>query len=150
MEYWEFEFFGKNSEDLHGVELRERIRKIAYNLKINGVVKNLKASGTVKVTCSVSNSEEANNFFSEILSIKQSLIRIDEIKSKKTKVVYEPPENVSPFKDFNIERADELSEMVWALLGAGRVFSSTEKVREKNRRKNLGRSLKYGVSDISI
>ena len=66
MEYWEFEFCGKDSSDIQGTGLREEIREIAVKMGINGTVKNEKKNGKVKAVCLVENTEKALEFFSGI------------------------------------------------------------------------------------
>lgn len=147
LEYWEFEFSGKNSSDVQGIGLREEIREIAVKIGINGVAKNEKKNGKVKVVCLVQNDEKAAEFFSKILASQNPLIRgkIDEQKSKKTKITFDPPQTNHQFDGFHIEKEDELTEMVWALQGAGKVFA----LQETNRITSLNRALNYALTAIS-
>lgn len=147
MEYWQFEFCGKDSSDIQGIGLREEIRETAVKLGINGTVKNEKKNGKVKAVCLVENTEKALDFFNKILGTANPLIqgKIDEQKSRKTKIIFEPPQIDHNFDGFQIEKEDELTEMVWALQGAGRVFEMQERARITR----LDRALRYGLTIMS-
>jgi|SRR3989344_2422380 len=146
MAFWEFEFHGRNLEDLHGLNLRDEIRKIAAKSEIKGIVKNNKEKGTVKVMVEI-DDEMAEKFFNKILDIDNPLIdgKIDMDKSTKTKVSYDSEKNAPEYKDFHIKREDELTEMVWALQAAGKVFENEGRIKAKS----LNRALKYGIDDVS-
>ena len=68
--------------------------------------------------------------------------KLDEQKSRKTKIIFEPPQTDHNFDGFQIEKEDELTEMVWALQGAGRVFE----MQERTRINRLDRALHYGLT----
>ena len=71
--------------------------------------------------------------------------KLDEQKSRKTKIIFEPPQTDHNFDGFQIEKEDELTEMVWALQGAGRVFE----MQERTRINRLDRALRYGLTIMS-
>ena len=93
-EYWELLFCGKDSADIHGVTLRESIRKFASKMNISGEVRNIKTDGTVKVLCKAT-AEQAQELFDKIIAIKNPLIQ-GKISGKyptPTRVTYSPPGN---------------------------------------------------------
>ncbi len=149
MELWEFVLWGH--EDLHGIQLREKIKKLADEKNIVGMVQNEKSNGTVMVRCYAQGSEQANEFFEKILVINDPLIenKIDQLKSEKRKVILEPEEKKPFQQEFKINREDELSEMVWALQGAGKVFAIAEEQREKHHQQKLEQALEHGLAHIS-
>jgi len=139
VKYWEFVFSG-SAEDIHGIGLRESIRGIAIGVAkgILGEVRNNKKDGTVSVICQAEYAV-AEEFLKNILAGEK---KID--KHTKTQVDY-PDEKASKFNSFTVKREDELSEMVWALQGAGKVFSSVE----EKRKLALDNSLRLGLTVIS-
>lgn len=144
--FWEFEFFGKDSADIHGIGLREAIREIASKAKVKGKVENVKTNGSVKAVCAAKNEEQANKLFDKIIHIEKPPIKgsiFGRPLSKMRMVTYKPP--IPKFKDFAIKREDELSEMVWALQGAGKVFE----LQQKQKTERLNNSLKYAINLIA-
>jgi acylphosphatase len=149
MDLWEFVLWGR--EDLHGIQLREAVKKLADEKKLVGTVQNEKSNGSVIVRFYAENEEQAKTFFEKILEIQNPLIegKIDKLKSEKRKVVFSPEEkNLFP-QEFKIKREDELSEMVWALQGAGKVFAIAEEQREKRHEQKLKQALEHGMAHIS-
>ncbi|MFH1751852.1 MAG: acylphosphatase [archaeon] len=144
---WKLEFAGKDSEDIQGVTLRETIRGIACRMNVNGIVRNEKNNGKVVVLCSVESKEKAKEFFEKIIRNDDSLSnnRIDRNQSIITKITFNPKDNCPKFNGFQIEREDELTEMVWALQGSGKLLS----MQEERRQKSLNRALQFGLKNIS-
>ncbi len=142
--YWEFVLKGADSKDIQGVELREKIREMAVKAKVSGDVRNVKEDRTVLVRCRTTD-EKAKRLFDQIVGLDHPLVRLDAKKSKPRKLsVLEGPVPRFP-KGFEVVREDELSEMVWALQGAGKVFGLNEDLRKK---KILG-ALKQAINQIA-
>lgn len=144
--YWEFVLKGADAHDIHGVQLRETIRRIAADKKIAGDVRNIKENGTVLVRCEDAQTA-IDAFYDEILKIqaKDFLISLDTQKSFKRKVTVEPKHDFELPEEFAVIREDELTEMVWALQGAGKIFAAGEKLKERK----LVEALKLAVIEIS-
>jgi len=120
---------GRTSFGIQGINLREKIEetikqpKNGKPLDVKGRVRNLK-DGKVEIIC----------MGSEVELLYETLVKwcqdhLFGIK-KVTKEEVHDPEAIR-FTDFTVERSDDLSEMVWALRGAGyRFVQSTEKLQE--------------------
>ncbi|MFH1126858.1 MAG: acylphosphatase [archaeon] len=127
---------------VQGVQLRETIRSIANKLKLKGAVENHK-NGSVMAIFVYTKEQEDN--------IKKCILGALE-KVKKSMEISEPEFseiciNEKPIDSFELNKIDdkqietelikedifvvrrehELQEMVWALQGAGRVFSNSAK-----------------------
>ena len=130
---------GETANSVHGSELREYIQRIANNMSINGQIRNIKGDSKVEIICE-GEKEKLDNFFKKIKKLekcKDKLFNIKEVNNE---------EELFEFKEFKLVREDELSEMVWALQGAGKVFYATEKTRIES----LYDGLKTGITYISI
>lgn len=123
---------------IQGVTLREKIKKIADDIKIRGFVRNLKDKKTVEIICI--KDDNYNNFFDVLNKIKND----DKFEINKI-TEHDHLLDENHFKDFEIKREDDLQEMVWALQGAGKMFELTEKRRVKGQVK----ALIYGLSEIT-
>ena len=118
---------GLTSFGIQGVNLRETIEKLVNEpevgdpLEINGWVENLK-NGNVKV---IYRGKDEELFYNQLKALK---------KKYKCKDFY-PFEHNDPeildLEDFVVKRADDLSEMVWALRGAGYRFAQSTKTLEE-------------------
>lgn len=143
---WRFLFKGEDAADIQGVQFREEIKKKACKLEIKGQVRNLKERPNgfqVEVICETESEEGATKFFEEIKRIQNPLIKLDKASAEMSTKLF------NEFKDFNIVREDDLSEMVWALQGAGRVFANQEEERRTVRENQLLESLTYELPTIS-
>lgn len=147
MSHWKLEFVAAEGRDIQGITLRESIRVLANKHKVKGMVHNVKESGSVEVVCELKGDEKPDSFFKEIVEMDEPLFKgcINSTDSKMTRLAYTPAENAPVFDGFKIRREDELTEMVWALQGAGRVFE----MQGKARRAALNRALRYGITQIS-
>jgi len=126
---WRIRVCGQSEDDVHGVSLRKKISEIVYNLyrnrKINrkprGYVKNVKNTRFVDIYLVSKNNSIPNALWKRLE---------EEIKEDGTAEQIERPKFcvehlVDEFKDFEIKREDELTEMVWALQGAGDAFATS-------------------------
>lgn len=149
MGYWELVFWPKSAEDIHGVNLREAIRRAAVKIGIeSGHVRNNKKDGTVRVLCQENDEGKVKSLYESITEKPPGLAegKIDGKKSYFHKITYSDESKAPKFQNgFEIIREDELSEMVWALQAAGKVFSSVE----ERRMNAFNAALKYGISYIS-
>lgn len=142
--YWEFVLKGANAHDIHGVQLRENIRKLAVDAGVPGDVRNVKKDHTVLVRCKAP-EEQAERLLQTILKIPDALIKLHPTDSFKRKMTSEGGEPPKIPDEFEIIREDELSEMVWALQGAGKIFAGGEKSRERK----LTQALKLALIETS-
>ena len=118
---------GRTSFGIQGINLRERIEQTIKHpkdgkaLDVNGRVRNLK-DGRVEIIC----------IGRDVNPLHKTLEEWNEIKHTVKEELYDP--RATEFKDFTVERSDDLSEMVWALRGAGyRFVQSTETLETINR-----------------
>lgn len=131
---------GETPADVQGVNLREEIQRIAvkkpFKDNILGFVRNDKQNGLVEIICkSKKGTALVDEFYAEILKLNQEngLIKISEknsgviTMSYSTAVKRDLLNKELKFNDFRIERNDELTEIVWALQAAGKIFQSGAK-----------------------
>ena len=116
---------GRVPDDVQGVNLREDIEKKAKELNsdkkydIRGYVRNVKGKAEVEVLFYAKKEEGEEEFIDEIEKLVSGL-------AANTEGPWEEKRSVK-FEDFKAVREDELTEMVWALRGAGKVFSGLVK-----------------------
>ncbi|MBI2675365.1 MAG: hypothetical protein HYX24_02820 [Candidatus Aenigmarchaeota archaeon] len=109
--------------DIQGVNLREKIKEMSKG-KI-GFVRNRKDRNLVEIICKLDHAEEIKKNLDIWKERMKDFIKIDSID------IVENFFDKDDFKEgeFEIKREDDLQEMVWALRGAGKVFSDLEKQR---------------------
>jgi acylphosphatase len=144
---------GLTSNYIQGVNLRERVENFvrgtinADNVMVKGKISNLQNGRVEIIFCgSDSDLDRIKLQLEELTKTKK-----DEKETKRIKNIntYEYEVDDKLFSDFTIERSDDLSEMVWALRGAGNRFvESTEvlakiyhKIQERDERTALSRLL---------
>ena len=140
MELWKILVQGDSAMDVHGVGLRETVHSIArsmYPQSPKGFVRNIKASRVVEIVLQV-DENQANAFkgsLLEKLSAENPLVDTDRIRILGTGVVEDPYARMEAgeggFRDFEVKREDELTEMVWALQNAGQALFLQTKIRAK-------------------
>lgn len=135
---WRILIHPEGGHDIQGTNLREKVREIAYKIVIGGQIRNLK-DGRVEVICHTE-EENAKEFCEKIKSIDDELIKIDRTKSGIAEKMFD-----DFGKEFIIIRENELTEMVWGLLAAGKIFQA----QEQKKKKALIKALQYGLNSIS-
>ncbi len=130
MGLWKIIIGDKDSTNLHGVTLREDIKKVALLSAppIYGQVRNIKETGQVEVICK---SAEKPLKFRDAID--------EEIKSNHLIIggatVHDPTyvedETLKIDDTFKVIREDELTEMTWALRNAGAAVLSQDFIRSK-------------------
>jgi len=110
---------GETASSVQGAELRETVQKIARGMGITGQIRNVKGKPRVEVICG---KEKSDLLFEEINKLKKRGDVLFRIKN-----IFKTDELFDDFQDFDVVREDDLSEMVWALQGAGKVFVSASK-----------------------
>ena len=127
---------------VQGVQLRETIRGVANKLKLKGAVENHKNGSVIAIfVCGKAQEETIKNcIVASLNKVKNSMelhekeleeICINEkpIESFELKLISDEQTEKELEKEdkFVVRREHELQEMVWALQGAGRVFSNSAK-----------------------
>ena len=131
---------GKTATDVQGIGLRDKIQRIAKDMVIKGMVRNVKGEPKVEIICE---AERANELYERIEKLKNE-IRGNFIVNKPSAQLFDE------FDDFYIKREDDLTEMVWGLQGAGKAFKEAEKMREENRKRMLIKSLTQELNSILV
>ena len=133
---------GETASSVQGAELRETVQEIAGKIGIKGQIRNVKGKPKVEIICE---KEKSDLLFKEIERLKERKDTLFKIKNvTKTDKLFDD------FQDFDVVREDDLSEMVWALQGAGKVFYFAEKMRQETRKKSLFTALKSCITNISM
>ena len=145
---------------VHGVHLREVVHKSIVNCqtkltsKINGHVRNIKNKPIVEVKLVSIDDVFPKAAHSVLEKAFQKEFKIDDVNSKYYGVELESPVKTSDFSDdfgpFTIFREDELSEMVWALQGAGREFRAAIEVILERDQKKKDALLKATMSELTF
>jgi acylphosphatase len=133
--------YGETTSSVHGAELREKIQEIALKWKIDGQIRNVKGWPQVEIICCRDDAKTFGKF----------LIELEGLKSRKDALykvtgVVEKDALFDDFNGFNVVRGDDLSEMVWGLQAAGKVFSFSEKTRNIS----LLKSLELCLNSVSV
>ena len=129
---------GITPDKVHGVNLREEILIKALSKGVGGYVANIKGTATVEIIADGKNTKE---FLNEIKRVYGS-------DGKGHGVIHCWEERHVEFDKFEIKREDELTEMVWALRGAGNVFQKlidTIKKQEEEREEKRAQSLEISI-----
>jgi len=152
---------GTVPDDVQGVDLRGSIEKYAKDLNsekdyiIRGYVRNVKGKAEVEVLFYAEKEEGKEEFISKIKKLVSGLDADIEGPWEEERCV--------KFEDFTTIREDELTEMVWALRGAGKVFGGLvkevksqrqdlwfhEQERERKRLESLVRSIESELVSIN-
>ncbi|RLF94866.1 hypothetical protein DRN50_04710 [Thermococci archaeon] len=149
---WRIVLKGDTPDDVQGINLRNEIARIAKNLRkegknIRGQIRNIKGEAKVEILCQGSDVREFIERLKKFIDKEfKGKIKLNEYKEKRI---------VDLKDDFVIIREDDLTEMVWALRGAGKVFErliklidEKERERESKRKKSLLLSLENELSSI--
>jgi hypothetical protein len=117
-----FSFYitGKDETEIHGKRYRAAIAKLAIESNILGSVRNVKSKPEIEVRLVLNNKTEALNFINKLEPVLNKNKKEDE--RLKFSDLYESEDGDGKYNEFNVIREDELTEMVWALQGAGDVF----------------------------
>ena len=127
---------GVAASDVQGIVLREAIQKVAKSMGVKGSVRNVKGRPLVEIICEAG---KAAPFAAGISRLQESL-------GTKFDVQGPTEELFDEFKDFEVIKEDDLTEMVWGLQGAGRAFL----LGEERRKSRLHMSLTNEILSISI
>jgi acylphosphatase len=123
MPLWKIIIEGKTAYDVQGVNLRENVITVAYKNGIKCKVWNKKRSKKVEIVCRCENIERAEIFKNDIeKSLKKNPLIKDEPTIKTPELYMDCGLKEEDINDYEIEREDDLTEMVWALQNAGRAF----------------------------
>lgn len=87
-------------------------------------------------------ADKADLLYRKILEIRNDMRGDFEVKPPSDRLFDE-------FKDFDIIREDDLTEMVWGLQGAGKAFIEVEKEREEKRKQRLLKGISQELISIS-
>lgn len=120
---------------MQGVGFRERAAHALNRLNVKGFARNLKEGGEVELTLLFDGDknllEGMINGTIKKIAEKMPMVEGTVIDSKKT-ALFEDSYTESQIRElerFEVKREDDLHEMVWALQGAGTLFSmATEKI----------------------
>jgi acylphosphatase len=120
---------GGTSYNVQGINLRETIemlvKKGSKELRIKGITRNLK-DGNVEAIC-VGSDEHSEFLLKQVekwMKDKQVMFKTCNMRNH-----YDP--EAKNYRDFTVERSDDLSEMVWALRGAGNRFKEATDALEE-------------------
>lgn len=136
---WKFVVRGDTPYDVHGVGIRETVRKIAHSFDpgLEGKVRNIKGQPVVEVICRC-DEEKLKGFVRIVDSKLKENPLVGSIETGK----YEPyADHVIRFDGFEVVREDDLTEMVWALQNAGHAVLSQNKIRTMNLLRGVAREL---------
>lgn len=124
---------GELETDVHGTGLREEVCKIAKSFQIEGRVENIKGLPVVQVVCKKDKSAAfIDNLRKELP--RHSLFGNIKIQDPQDYILAD----YEKLKDeFEIVRSDELTEMVWALQGAGKMFRHAQKAQMETRANSM-------------
>jgi acylphosphatase len=142
---------GHTSYSIQGVNLREQVEKFVREtinhdkIQVTGKISNLKNGQVEIIFCGSDN--ELDRIKAQIE--KLTTIKKDQEVTKGIRQITVYDYDTPIFSDFTIERSDDLSEMVWALKGAGyRFVESTEvlgkiysKIEERDKQTESSRLL---------
>lgn len=128
--FWSFKIFGHDETDLHGGFYRVRIMHFAndylekHKSLIRGSVKNIKYKAEIEVRVVAETEKIAgefkNNLDKELNGNRKEKLTFGNLYAGEE-------ETEEEITDFKVIREDELTEMVWALQGAGGVFQDASK-----------------------
>lgn len=128
MTMWFFVIRGEDETEIHGKRYRSRIREFASKTpEIRGSVKNVKGAPEIEVRLVADDKGKASEFRVQLEQFLNS--------EREKKLVFGDlrsfEDDAGKYQTFEVIREDELTEMVWALQGAGDVFlSSSERIKE--------------------
>lgn len=110
-------------KDIVGINLREKIKEIADGR--TGFVRNRrdKSPPQVEIICKAGDAEQIKKGIEDLKNKQKYFIKIDSVDLLED---FFDDGDFSPGQ-FKVIREDDLQEMVWALRGAGKVFSDLEK-----------------------
>ncbi|MFH0890067.1 MAG: hypothetical protein V1836_02895 [Candidatus Aenigmatarchaeota archaeon] len=151
IEYKKIIVVGESESDVQGTDLREDIKKVATSLGINARIENVKDKSEVKVICE---SDKADSLYKGIKILVDKANEDDKLYFIKD--VKLPDDRIFDNTDLDLVREDDLSEMVWALRGAGRAFKKladeTKKLEERKQKvktESMFTGLRYEINSIS-
>lgn len=123
---WRFIICGSEESAVHGKRLRRTIKENADKNKILGSVRNIKFKSHVEVRVIAETIEEAKD-------LKRIITTELGEKGEYTfgEVFVVDGEETDSYREFEVIREDELTEMVWALQGAGDAFVESTKQQKK-------------------
>ena len=121
---WAFKITGKDESELHGRQYRVLIKKLADKAQILGSVRNIKYKPQIEVRLDIADKTQAEAIKKQL---EDGLKSIDtEAKPLEFGELCQLDDDIK-YEEFSVIREDELTEMVWALQGAGEVFYKSSK-----------------------
>ena len=147
-----FKINGKDESELHGKQYRVLLKKLADKKGVKGSVRNIKYKSQIEVKLDLEDkaqAEEIRKFMKEELETYDQDTQVLEF-GELCQI-----EDDMKYDDFSVIREDELTEMVWALQGAGDVFYKSSKdirnvmiTRDARKERGLLAALKLEVGLI--
>lgn len=130
---WRFLIKGKDETEVHGIMLRRKIKQMADKEKLCGSVKNIKHKPEIEIKIA-SNKEDSEKFRESTEKALNEKVKAkdEEEKYNFTQLFCIEGEKAEDYKEFAVIREDELTEMVWALQGAGDVFVKSAEIAKKS------------------
>jgi hypothetical protein len=118
---WVFSIAGSDESDIHGHLLRLAIKREATKCGLHGSVRNIKFEPKIEVKMVASDISQAQGFI-------EKLKQLPCLNGFMFEPIYEQHGEIKEkYYDFKVIREDELTEMVWALQGAGEEFAKSAK-----------------------
>gem|GEM_PF-6310221 len=124
IQFSRFFIVGNEEHAVHGGRHRREIKKIADKLKVYGSVRNIKNKPQIEIR--YSEKKNAQDFLGEVLDYAT------ELKLQISTPSSFDEDDEEDYKPFKVIREDELTEMVWALQGAGDVFTQQLQQKKSN------------------
>lgn len=155
------EFIGTTTSDVQGIGLREEIQKLALTNtpQIKGFVQNVKGAPIVKVQIIDEDRNHTNSFVKMLEEkVNEHSKKFDHDAPPVKKDIADETVDIDAeeYASFKVVREDDLTEMVWALQGAGKTFGAQTKLllkwfeeRDRKKNENLKVSLQAELSSIS-
>ncbi len=154
---WSFRVTAHDETDIHGGFYRVEIMRFAENRspRVRGSVRNIRYEPEIEVKLIATDVTEATKFRDELDTYLNKDRKDDNKLAFKEVLSFQGEED--NFKEFKVIREDELTEMVWALQGAGQIFRRSTQdivkaiiIRDLKRERSLLYALKMEVKLIGI
>lgn len=134
MPLWKILVTGTTPMDVQGINLRESIAHVACAMRVYCKVRNKKGSNVVEIVCKCAGEAEANGFKDAlgVLGKENKMVKMENVKIGELARYEDPALKESDVNGYDIEREDDLTEMVWALQNAGKALLLQEKLRKES------------------
>jgi len=132
MPLWKIIIEGRTAYHVQGVNLRESVVSGAYKEGVKCKVRNKKGSKKVEVIFKCEDEKHAILFKKGVSSeIKKNRMVEPGYEISEPEAYIDPAITEEDVNDFEIEREDDLTEMVWALQNAGKALMIQGKLRDE-------------------